>query len=802
MATLLQDIRYGARLLSRNVGFTLVAALTLSLGIGADSAIFSIVKGVLTPPYPEGDHLVRIISTDPQHGFSNINVSYPDFADWSKSNRCFESMSLFGGANMNLTGAGEPESLRGIVTSADFFGVLKCAPAHGRTYTVEEEKSGGERVAVISYGLWQRRFAGDHSLIGKTILLDGTPHTVIGIMPADFVFPDARTELWLPHRIDLLKAKRDARGYSVVARLKPGVTLPSARANMDAIASGLARDYPGTNEGIGAAVIDLSSWSNGPDAMLMMTIVYLAVTFVLLIACANVANLLLARATSRMNEIAIRMSLGGGRARLLRQLLTESALLALIGGAGGVIVAYWCLKAILAIGPADMPNRDHITMNMVALTYTTGLSLLCGFIFGITPALHATGRRITAALGGSRQASAGPGRHRLLNAFVVAEISMAVVLLVCGILMARSFIAQISVNPGFDTRNLLTARLILPEYKYGRPPLQTAFMQEVLARAKTVPGIRAIGAVQSLPLDFSSWENTFSIEGRAPSLPGKAPSAGMLIVASDYFRTMGIKLILGRFFSEEDSQTQPAAIINQTLARRYFLEDANPLGRRIALGTEAAPKWLPIVGVVSDVHHRDLGEPPRPEIFIPYRQQPTRRMTVVARTEGDPHSYATAIRSAVWSIDPNQPVSMIRTMEEVVTDRVSDVRALAQVMGTLAFMALVLAAVGIYGVVSYAVGERTREIGIRVAFGAQKSHVCTLILRRGLFQMAAGLVIGTAGALASTRYLQSHLYGVTSSDPVSYLATAVGLLAVGLLAMFWPVRRALAVDPLTALRQE
>jgi predicted permease len=796
-----RDFRYGLRQLRRSPGFAVVSMLTLALGIGANTAIFSVMKGVILSslPYPEPERLVRISATDARRGFSNMNVSYPDFVDWTRTNHSLESAALFEGTLVNLTGSGEPEGLPGVRASSSLFTVLQRSPAHGRTFAPDEDKPGAERVVIISHGLWQRRFAGDPHILGTTISLDGAPHTVIGIMPADFFFPDPRNDIWLPQRIDPAKAERGSRGYSAAARLKKGVSLELARADLAGIVLGLARRYPASNEGLGVSLLDLRRVSMGENVIVLMIIVYLAVTFVLLIACTNVANLLLARATSRQKEIVIRMSLGSGRLRVLRQLLTESVVLALLGSAGGIFVSFWCVKALLEIAPPDMPNRDRIVTDQAALFYAIGLALVCGLLFGLAPAFQSTGRRAIQALREGGRASAGRARHRLLNAFVVAEVALVVVLLVCCGLMVRSFAGQMAVEPGFNPSNLLTVRMLMPEYRYGQPAQQTAFLRDVLARSKNIPGIQAIAAVQTLPLEGSSWSNTFSVEGHPPALPGAEPNAGLMIVSPDYFRTMGIPLLLGRFFSENDDEAQPVAIINQTMARRYL--ESNPLGRRISLGGTDG-KWMPIVGVVADVHHLALGAPPRPEIYVAHPQQPTRRMVLVARTSSEPLGYAGALRSAIWSVDPDQPVSIIRSMEQVVRESVSNTRAAIQVMSILSLFALVLAGMGIYGVISYAVGERTQEIGIRMAFGAQPGDISRMILRRGMSLILIGLAIGSAGAFASMRLLSSRLYGVTPGDPISYAATAIALLMIAFLAMLVPVRRALSVDPVIALRSE
>ena len=805
MTALAQDLRFGVRLLLRNPGFTLVAVLTLALGIGADSAIFSAVRGVMLSalPYPDAHRLVRVRSTDIPHGFSYTYVSHPDFEDLKKNNRSFENMALFVGTTVDLTGRGEPETLRATACSSTLFDVLERAPALGRGFARAEEAPGADRVAVVSNGLWLRRFGGDPQLLGSSVLLNGLPHTVVGIMPSDFFFPDPRNDVWLPHRIDPATADRALRNYGVVARLRSDVSLAQARTDVTSLTSALAQAFPDTNRGIGVSLIDLREVSMGQDERLLMTFVYLAVTFVLLIACANVANLQLARATGRTKELAIRMSLGGGRGRLVRQLLTESLVLALLAGIGGVIVGYWCLKGVLTLAPPDMPNRDRIQMDRVALFYTIGVALTCGVIVGIAPALQSASRRTIDALKEGGRASVGRRRHRLLGAFVIAEVALAALLLVSASLLVRSFAAQTRVDPGFDPRNLLTMRIVMRDFRFGTSAQQDAFVREALSRVEAVPGVLAAGVIQVLPLSGSSWGTSFSVEGRARDARGTRPSAGLRIVTPDCFRTMRIPLLLGRAFTESDGTTQPAAIINLTMAKRYFPEDASPLGLRIALGgNETEATWMPIVGVVADVHHRGLGAPPEPEIYVPYAQQPVGQVSVVVRTAGDPIAAAAAVRSAIWSVDRDQPISLVRSMEQIVEDSVSTPRAVAQIVGLLSLFALLLSGVGIYGVVSHAVGERTQEIGVRRALGAQAGTIRALVLRRGLALVAVGLTVGTIGAIGSLHLLRSQLVGVAPLDPLSYLAAGGALLFVALIAILLPVRRAVAVDPVTALRCE
>ena len=800
-----QDIRYGIRMLGRNPLFTGVAVLTLALGIGVNAAIFSSVNGLLlTPlPYPDSDRVIQIWDTNKERGWTDVSISFQNYLDWQKRARSFEDIALYGGAAHNLTGAGEPVRIRSVFVSANVFSVLKRAPAMGRAFALKEDEPGASAVVVLSDGLWKRSFAADPQIVGKTVELDGEPFTVIGVMPVDFYFPGHLTDAWVPHRIDPAKMPRGNRSYGGVARLKPGVTLEQARAEMNNIAAQLAVEYPDENKGWGVNLLTRYEAIFDTEFRTIMAMFYVSVGLVLLIACANVANLLLARAATREREIAIRMALGGGRVRLLRQLLTESVLLSVLGGIGGVFVAFWTIKGLLLIAPKDLLNVDQITLNPTVLLYTAVISLMTGLIFGIAPALQSTRPNLQEALKEAGRTGTGGSRHRALKTLVVCEVALALVLLICSGLMVRSFLGQVKTNPGFDTRNLLTMRVSLPALKYDTPAKQAEFYRDVLERMAAVPGAEAGAAVQTLPLDGSNSWRGVDIEGHPVTDPGQRISVGYLIVTPDYFRAMKIPLQAGRAFTAQDAANAPrVAIVNEMMARQYWPEDKSPVGRRIRFGTNEKEPWMTVVGMVRDVRHQNVARPPRPELYVPLEQQPTRAMTLVVRTQREPLSMVAAAREAIWSVDRNQPLYAVRSMEQVVADRVSGEKATAQVMGFLSALALLLAAVGIYGVIAYTVSERTQEIGIRLALGAQPSDILRLVLRQGFVLVAIGVVLGLGVAFGTMRLLASILVGVAPTDPLTYSANAAFLLLVALLASYIPARRATRVSPVRALRYE
>jgi putative ABC transport system permease protein len=806
METLWQDLRYGFRMLARNPGFTTVAVLTLALGIGANASIFSVVNGILLGPlpYPEADRLVQLYAAKPSKGWDDFAVSHPDFLDWSEQNESFEGMAIYRGRSLSLTGEGEPERLRGLAASAKLFSVLGRSPAQGRAFRVEEDRPGADRVAVLSHGLWERRFGSDPDLLGRTLILDGVAHTVVGIMPADFFFPSPRTELWVPLALDPAKQNRGSHSYEAIGRLKPGVTLPAGRAELNTIAQRLEQEYPDSNAGWRVSVISLYDELFDDDLQLILSMLFLAVGFVLLIVCANVANLLLARAATREKEIAVRVALGARRFRLIRQFLTESVLLALLGGLGGLVVAMWGVDVLKAIAPDDVPRIDQISLDGTVLLYTLGVSLLTGLIFGLAPAIQTTKPDLHEALKEGGRISGGGSRHRLLKTLVVSEVALAVMLIVVGGLMIRSFLLMQRTDPGFDTEHLLTLRINLLEAKYPEEHQRASFYQQVLERVETLPGVESAAAVNTIPLGGNNSWTSITIEGRVPTDPKEKLFVGYLVITPHYLRSMGIPLLQGRSFNRQDVADAPKVVlINQTMARRFWPEEETAVGRRFKGGdADSESPWLTVVGVVADVKHQNLAQPPRPEMYLPHAQTPSGGMTVVVRAAGDPAGYTSGVRGKVWEVDPNLPVFAVRSMAEVVDRRTAGTRATAQIMGVLAGVALMLAAVGIYGVISYSVSQRTHEIGIRMALGASPRDIFKLVVRQGVILVGSGLLLGLVGALALARVMSSVLFGVTSTDVTTYAGTVLVLVGAALLACYIPARRATRVDPLVALRYE
>ena len=806
METLWQDLRYGARMLARNPGFTAVAVLTLALGIGANASIFSVVNGILLGPlpYPEADRLVQLYAAKPSKGWDDFAVSHPDFLDWSEQNESFEGMAIYRGRSLSLTGEGEPERLRGLAASANLFSVLGRSPAQGRAFRAEEDRPGADRVAVLSHGLWERRFGSDPDLLGRTLILDGVAHTVVGIMPADFFFPSPRTELWVPLALAPAKQNRGSHSYEAIGRLKPGVTLQTGRAELNTIAQRLEQEYPDSNTGWGVAANSRYDEIFDDDLQLTLSMLFLAVGFVLLIVCANVANLLLARAATREKEIAVRVALGARRFRLIRQFLTESVLLALLGGLGGLVVAMWGVDALKAIAPDDVPRIDQISLDGTVLLYTLGVSLLTGLIFGLAPAIQTTKPDLHEALKEGGRTSGGGSRHRLLKTLVVSEVALAVMLIVVGGLMIRSFLLMQRTDPGFDVENLLTLRINLLEAKYPEERQRASFYQQVLERIETLPGVESASAVNTIPLGGSNSWTSITIEGRVPADPKEKLFVGYLVITPHYSRSMGIPLLQGRGFNRRDAADAPEVVlINQTMARRFWPEEELVLGRRFKGGdADSESPWLTVMGVVADVKHQNLAQPPRPEMYLPHAQTPSGGMTVVVRAAGDPAGYASSVRGKIWEVDPNLPVFAVRSLAEVVDMRTAGTRATAQVMGVLAGVALMLAAVGIYGVISYSVSQRTHEIGIRMALGASPRDIFKLVVRQGVILVGSGLLLGLVGALALARVMSSVLFGVTSTDVTTYASTVLVLVGAALLACYVPARRATRVEPLVALRYE
>jgi putative ABC transport system permease protein len=806
MEALLQDIRYSARTLLKKRGFTVVAVLTLALGIGANSAIFTVVNAVLLRPLPyEGaDRLVMINQTRPHAQKDDGNVSDANFLDFKNRNDLFESMAAEVYWNFNLTGGDQPVRIEGAKVSASFFSVLKTSPEMGRAFSEEEDRPGSDDVVVISHRVWESQFGADPGALGRSVIIDTRPTTVIGIMPRDFNYPTHKTDMWKPVAFDPNNLTRGMNMYRVIARLKPGATVEQASSQVEAIAARLAQEHPEDNAGVGARVVSLYEQTVG-DIRPAFLILLGAVGLVLLIACANVANLMLARSAAQSREVAIRTALGASRLRLIRQLLTESMLLAVAGGALGLLLALWGVDFLIALSPEDIPRVSEISTDARALLFMLGVSLLTGVIFGLAPALQSSKVDLHACLKeGGRGSTAGSG-HRLRKALVVAEVAIALVLLVGAGLLIKSFVQLRSLDTGYDATNLLTLPVWLSSPRYEEPQPQADFARQASERIRSLPGVEAVGAALFLPLGGAQGNVDVMAEGRPPAERGQEPQGSINIVTPGYFGAMGIPLLAGRDFTEQETRDSAAvAIINEAMARELWPgEDA--VGKRAALGEpESQDDYLTVVAVVKDVRQATLNEEPKPEIYLSYLQSPVAfpLMTLVVRTADSPASLVNPVRAEILAVDKDLPVYDVKTMEERLWDSVETERFQLLLLTIFAGVALALAAVGIYGVISYSVSERTHEIGIRMALGARQSSVLKMVLGQGLTLTLAGVAIGVGLALAATRLIAGLLYGVSATDPVTFVGVSALLVMVAALACFVPARRATKVDPMIALRCE
>jgi len=803
---LLQDTRYGARMLRKSPGLTSVAVLSLALGMGAISTIFSFVNGIMLRPlpYPESERLVLVDETAFKRGSPSMNVSYPNFLDWREQNHSFEDIGCYstGGFIIAPGGGGtEPEQLKGAFVTQGLFEILKVAPILGRTFTAEEDQPDHDLVVILSYGLWQRRFGSDPNILGQTLLLNNRPRVVIGIMPKGFQFPEV-AEAWGPLALTPKLFTRTDHGLLSIARLKPGVTLEQAQAEMISIASNIEAQNPVTNEGLSVSLASLRAGLVG-DYKKALLILLGVVAFVLLIACVNVANLLLARGAARQKEIAIRAALGANRRRIFRQLLTESLLLGLISGALGLMLALWGMDLLLSAIPIDIPFWMKFDLDGRVLGFTAACSLLTGFVFGTAPALEASNPDLNETLKEGGRSGAGGGRHRLRSLLVVAEIALSLVLLVGAGLMMRSFMSLQHVDAGINTEGVLTMYIALPGAKYRPPEKRAAFFSQLLERVRSIPGVQSAGTNSGLPLAGNNWGRSLTVEGFPVLSVGEAPAINHCVISPDYFKAMGIAILKGRDFDERDSRdAAKVTIIDERLAREYW-PDQDPLGKRIRFGPpEDNEPWHTIVGVVREVKHNRLDASTRMSVYLPFDQIPIGGSSLAIRSSGRPESLTGAVRAQLKELDPDLPLTEVRPMTEVVARSVWQPRLYTALFGVFAAVALILAAVGIYGVMSYAVTQRTREIGLRMALGAQKQDVLKLVVGHGVVITAIGIGAGLAAAVGLTRLMSSLLFGVTATDPLTFAAVSVVLAGVALGACFVPAMRAAKVDPMVALRYE
>jgi putative ABC transport system permease protein len=806
METWWRDVRYGARMLWRNPGFTAVAVLTLALGIGANTAIFSVINAVLlrSLPYDEADRLVFLTEWSeqvPQMSFSIANLK-----DVRDQNTVFESLVGYNGQNFILSGEGaEAERVNGRQVTSGVFATLRKSPALGRAFTADDDKPGAEPVAVLGEGFWDRRFGRDPGVVGKRLVLSGQPFTVIGVMPGRLHGSWKTVDVYTPLlRLEDKLGGEDNRGNHpgiyVVARLKPGATEETARADVRAIAARLAEQHPNTNARQSMTLETLHEAFVGDLRPALMLLVG-AVAFVLLIACANVANLLLARAAHRGKEIAVRGAMGAQRGRLLRQLLTESLVLSLLGAVLGVAFAYGGVRGLVASLPANVPRADEIRVDGLALAFTAGLALFTGLFFGLAPAWKVSRLDVQDALREGGRGTAGPAHHRVRNTLVIGQVAAALILLVGAGLLLRSFARVLAADAGFRADGVLTASLPLPDSRFPDAAKRVAFLRQLVDSLKGIPGVQAASA--ALPL-LGGWQSSFRLEGRPEPPPGQLPSADITRVTPDYFRAMGLRVLEGRVFSDRDTaDAPPVAIVDETFARTHYPGES-ALGKRLRFGglDDKDAKWLEIVGLVGHVKNYGVDQDSRVEVYLPYYQSAVSGATLVLRGDGDPARLAAPLRSAVTALDPELPVYAVRTLPELVSDRTAERRLAVTLITVFAMVALVLAAIGIYGVMSYAVAQRTQEIGIRMALGAERDQILRMVLRHGTLMAVAGVALGLLAALALARLITSLLFQTSAADPPTFSLVPMVLIAVALLACYLPARRATRVDPLVALRSQ
>jgi putative ABC transport system permease protein len=811
METLAQDARYAVRMLLKNPGFTLVAALALALGIGANTAIFSVVNAVMIRPLPYRDasRLVMVWEDNRTRGKHQNVISPANFLDWKEQNDAFEDMAALYDTRLNLTDVADPEEIAAQRVTLNMFDLLGAQPMLGRTFEPDDAQPARQDSVVLSYGLWQRRFGGNPSIVGQTIKLNSEIYTILGVMPPDYQLfvnngslTGARPELWAPMLFGNEDRTRRGRYAMAVGRLRQGVTLEQAQSQMTALGDALEKQYPDFNTGWGINLVPFREQFTGEMRKPLLTLLG-AVAFVLLIACANVANLLLARAAARQKEMAIRLAIGASRGRIVRQLLIESTVLALLSGAAGLLLAMWGVDALVALGPKSLLPPGGARLNLVVLGFTMLVALATGVLFGLAPALEASRPNLNDALKeGGKTAASGGRAHRLRNLFVIVEVALALVLLVGSGLLIKSFARLQAVNPGFNAQNLLTVRVSLPYAKYHEEGQSGRFFREALERVRQIPGVRSASAINYLPFAGPGAGTGYSVAGRPFPRPGEWPVVDSRVCDADYFQTMGIPLIKGRTFSEREQMVKShVVIVNETLARDMFPGE-DPIGKRLLIQMMNDPPACEIIGVVGDVKHSGLDSQVRAMSYWPHVELAYPFMTLVARTDGNPLAYVAAVRREVQALDNDQPIANVYTMEQLISESVARARFSTTLLAIFAAVALILASVGIYGVMSYSVTQRTHEIGLRMALGADRASVMAMVIRQGMTLAIMGVGVGIIAALALTRLLASLLFSVSTTDPITFITIALTLTGVALAACFVPARRATRVDPMIALRYE
>ena len=807
-----QDMRYSARMLLKHPAYTLVAVITLALGIGANAAIFSIISDVLlrSLPYEEAGRIVTLWENNTKENIPRDDVSPANFLDWRERQKVFSDIAFANPNSLEYAGSGEPEVIRAATVSKGFFEVFRAGTLYGRTFLPEEYEQGKNQVVIISHGIWQRRFGGDKSIVGRSLILDQVPTTVVGIMPPDFrlYLFDREEEMWAPQvPVDSMKQQRKATYLKVVARLKPDVTLGQAQAELSNIAAQLGEENPNTNQGIGITAVTLPEHLMGKWRRALL-ILFGAVGLVLLIACANVANLSLARGVEREREFAIRAAIGAGRSRIIRQLLIESLMLAALGCIGGLFLAVWVVDLIVAFNPGDIPRIEQVGLSGSTLGFVLIISFLTTLFCGLAPALQLSKPDLQSCLKEAGHALTASGtRHRLRSSLVVAQIALAVVLLVGAGLLLRSFVGLLTVDPGFAADKVIAIQAFIWD-RYGKPEQREAYTRQALEKIETLPGVEAAGVTTAIPLLESSQTSSlpFVVEGKPTQALGQEPVAQFTIASSNYFSAIGARLLNGRLFNQFDGKDAPrVALINETMAKRNWPGE-NPVGAKFTLkrgGRDArGGTTLEVIGTVTDLRQDGLEKTPREEFFIPYAQAPSGSTIFVVRTKRDPNALVQSLKARIWESDKTQPFYAVTTMDQLVHNSLKARRFNLVLLSALAALALSLAAIGIYGVMSFTTGQRTHEIGVRMALGARTTDIIRLVVGQGMVLTLIGIAIGLVAAFALTRFLSSLLFNITTTDPVTFGSITILLTAVALLACYIPARRATRVDPLVALRYE